>query len=226
MSVVSVPPEIVFFDAGGVLVHFPPVEVRVAAALRSLGQERTPEVVAQAIGLGRAVRNAGGPVDLLWPFTVEDARITAAASVLADALGLSATVAGYLRDTCYHIRNLALYTDALPAVEAVWARGMSVGLISNAPGSLRGALHHLGLADRLRPIMISAEVGVAKPDPRIYVEALRRAGLTDPGRAVFVDDLPQNVAGASAVGMRALLLDRAGGRGDLRTLEALEAQLG
>jgi len=219
-------PQIVFFDAGGVLVHFPPAEARVAAALASLGLERRPEVVTAAVARARAVRDAGGPGELLWPFTVEDARILAAARILAEGLGLPADAAGYLRDTCYHMRTLALYADALPAMEGVASRGIAVGLISNAAGSLRGALHHLGLATRLRPTIISAEVGSCKPDARIYAEALRSAGITDPARAVFVDDLPPNVAAAAGLGMRALHLCRDGSGGDLRTLAGLAERLG
>lgn len=205
--------EIVFFDAGGVLVHFPTAEARVAAALRSLGEERPPEAVGDAVRLARAARNEGGPVDLLWPYAVEDERILRAASVLARSLDLPPETAGYLRDACYHIRTLALYPDALPAIAAVRARGVAVGLISNAPGSLPAALHHLGLAEHLRPLVVSAHVGAVKPDPRIYAEALRRAGVAEPARALFIDDLPENVAGARAAGLRALQIVRDRGDG-------------
>lgn len=219
-------PQIVFFDAGGVLVHFPPAEARVTAALRSLGLERPAAVVVDAVRRARAARDEGGPGELLWPFTVEDARILGAARVLALSLGLPADAAGYLRDTCYHMNTLVLYADALPAIDAVAERGIAVGLISNAAGSLRGALHRLGLATRLRPTIISAEIGICKPDPGIYTEALRSAGVTDPARALFIDDLPPNVAAARAAGMVGLHLDRDGGRGDLRTLEGLTRHLG
>jgi FMN phosphatase YigB (HAD superfamily) len=52
--------------------------------------------------------------------------------------------------------------------------------------------------------VVSYEVGVLKPDPRIYREVLRRAAL--PAEAcVFIDDRPGNVEGARQVGMRAFL---------------------
>jgi HAD superfamily hydrolase (TIGR01509 family) len=50
-------------------------------------------------------------------------------------------------------------------------------------------------------MIISAEEGVAKPDPRIYHIAVERLGVRAEA-AVFVDDLPENVQGAQAVGMR------------------------
>jgi putative hydrolase of the HAD superfamily len=55
-------------------------------------------------------------------------------------------------------------------------------------------------------IVISAEVGLLKPDPRIYELALRGAGAT-PAAALLVDDLPANVEGAMAAGMVAILFE-------------------
>jgi HAD superfamily hydrolase (TIGR01509 family) len=49
-------------------------------------------------------------------------------------------------------------------------------------------------------VVLSGEVGVAKPDPRIYRLAVDRLGL-DPEHCVFVDDLPGNVVGAVNTGM-------------------------
>jgi epoxide hydrolase-like predicted phosphatase len=78
------------------------------------------------------------------------------------------------------------------------------GLISNAFDDLRDALvDEWKIADAFDEIIISAEVGVAKPDPQIYHIALERLGLA-PGEVVFVDDFPENIAGAQAVGMHAL----------------------
>lgn len=218
--------QVVFFDAGGVLVEFPPAERRVEAALRGLGERRPADRIAAAVREARAVRDGRGHVDLLWPPDVEDERILAAARSLASALELPPERAAYLRDTCYHIRTLSLLPDAVPALEAVAAAGLAAGLISNAPGSLRAAFHRLGLLERLRPTIISAEVGTRKPDGAIYAAALRQAGLAEAARALFVDDLAANVAGARAAGMRALLLDRAAAGGDLRSLAELPAHLG
>ena len=51
--------------------------------------------------------------------------------------------------------------------------------------------------------VFSHEVGCEKPDPRIYRRVLRRYRLVA-ARAVFIDDLAENVAGARAVGLRAI----------------------
>jgi epoxide hydrolase-like predicted phosphatase len=67
-------------------------------------------------------------------------------------------------------------------------------------GYVRGAVEVLRLFDAF---VVSYEVGVLKPDPRIYQEVLRRAEL--PAEAcVFVDDRPGNVEGAARLGIHAV----------------------
>jgi len=52
--------------------------------------------------------------------------------------------------------------------------------------------------------VISAEVGLHKPQPEIYLLASKRLGV-EPEQCVFIDDLRENCAGAEAVGMTAIL---------------------
>lgn len=74
------------------------------------------------------------------------------------------------------------------------------------------------LFDRFRDIVVSGEERLMKPDAAIYRRALTRFALA-PAQAVFVDDRAENVAGAAAVGMAALLFtDAATLRADLRGL--------
>ena len=66
----------------------------------------------------------------------------------------------------------------------------------------------VGAVRLFEQFVVSYEVGVLKPDPRIYQEVLRRSGL--PAEAcVFIDDRPGNVEGARRVGMQALLFQSA-----------------
>ncbi len=77
-------------------------------------------------------------------------------------------------------------------------------LLSNAWSGLRKALtNQLRITDAFDDLIISAEVGVIKPDPRIYQLAVERLGVA-PENAIFVDDMPDNVAGARAVGLHAV----------------------
>lgn len=77
------------------------------------------------------------------------------------------------------------------------------GLISNCWPSLRSTLNHQQLDGLFDTLILSCEVGVAKPDPRIYQEALRQLGVA-PHEAVFIDDFPANVEGARALGLHAI----------------------
>jgi len=52
-------------------------------------------------------------------------------------------------------------------------------------------------------VVVSAEIGLVKPDPRIYAHAISRCRLR-PAHTVFVDDLPVNVEAATAAGLQAL----------------------
>ena len=80
-----------------------------------------------------------------------------------------------------------------------------LGILSNADRSLRGRLEaDMGIHDLFDDIVCSAEVGMAKPEPAIYVLAAERLGLA-PGECVFVDDLDANVEAARQVGMQAVL---------------------
>lgn len=78
------------------------------------------------------------------------------------------------------------------------------GIISNALSNTRAAIaDKWHLLDAFDVIITSAEVGVMKPDPRIFHIALQSLGM-QPSEAVFVDDSAQNVEGARAVGMLAI----------------------
>jgi putative hydrolase of the HAD superfamily len=78
------------------------------------------------------------------------------------------------------------------------------GIISNAWLDLRDYLIGNKFNDAFDALVISAEVGIMKPDPRIYRIALERLKV-DTNEAVFVDDTPANVEAASELGMRGIL---------------------
>ncbi len=77
-------------------------------------------------------------------------------------------------------------------------------ILSNAwPGARKALTERWGLGSVVDEIIISAEEGVAKPDPAIYHIALRRLGVR-PAEAVFVDDMAANVEAARALGMHGI----------------------
>ncbi|WP_433606086.1 HAD-IA family hydrolase [Prescottella agglutinans] len=86
------------------------------------------------------------------------------------------------------------------AVAAARRHGIRTAILSNDPGGPAGQ----GLRDLAGPfvdeVVLSGDVGMAKPDPRIYALTAARLGL-DPGECIFVDDLASNVHAAAEAGM-------------------------
>ncbi|HYY08115.1 MAG TPA: HAD-IA family hydrolase [Actinomycetota bacterium] len=107
-------------------------------------------------------------------------------------------------------RGVQLWEDALPVVRELRSRGIRTALISNCSHSTRPIVDRLGLEDEFDATLLSFEIGLHKPDPRIYREALRRLGDVAPGRAVFVDDQTEYCDGAAALGIETYLIVRDG----------------
>jgi epoxide hydrolase-like predicted phosphatase len=77
-------------------------------------------------------------------------------------------------------------------------------ILSNAGSDSRKTFNDVFQIEQLvDQVIISAEVGVAKPDERIYQIAIDRLGVMAE-EAVFVDDIPENVAAAQRFGMKAI----------------------
>ncbi len=88
------------------------------------------------------------------------------------------------------------------AVRAARDSGIRTGLVSNSWSTSH--YDRALLAELFDAVVISAEVGLHKPEPEIYLLASKRLGV-EPEQCVFIDDLRENCAGAEAVGMTAVL---------------------
>jgi epoxide hydrolase-like predicted phosphatase len=96
-----------------------------------------------------------------------------------------------------------LDTDLLAYIRTL-RLSYKTGLISNATSGTRTLIEGVwGMADAFDAIVLSGDVGVMKPEARIYLIALQRLGVK-PSQAVFVDDFLQNIEGARAVGMQGI----------------------
>jgi HAD superfamily hydrolase (TIGR01549 family) len=116
------------------------------------------------------------------------------------------------------------YRDAAPALAELRALGVQLVCVSNWDYSLPDVLARVGLADELDGVVTSAAVGARKPDPRLFEAALKVAGCAA-DEALHVGDTPtEDVEGAKAAGIRALLIDRDGG-GDIESLRAIRHHL-
>lgn len=98
--------------------------------------------------------------------------------------------------------------DLLAFIESV-RPALKTGVISNAWDGLRDYMRKNGFLAPFDEVIVSAEVGIVKPDARIYQLALDKFGL-QPAEAVFVDDMPENIAACQALGMRGVHFKTAG----------------
>ena len=125
-------------------------------------------------------------------------------------------------------------TSSFGETVARLARRYRLGIVSNFYGNLARVCEDVGIGSLFSVLVDSAEVGCAKPDPRIFRVALDALGV-GPAAATFVgDSLPRDMAGARAVGMRHIWLVGAtapaaesccGGDRQIRSLGELEAIL-
>ena len=100
--------------------------------------------------------------------------------------------------TCY----FRIHQDVLPMVQALLAR-VQVALISNTNDlQWRFLRPQLPLLERFSALVLSHDLGLAKPDPEIFRSALRRVG-SPPGACAFFDDIPAFVEAARALGIQA-----------------------
>jgi putative hydrolase of the HAD superfamily len=108
--------------------------------------------------------------------------------------------------------KLVLFDDVVPALRDLKSRGLILGLISNVERDPGTTINGLGLPSWLDIVVTSLDAGFSKPQPEIFEEAMRRAGV-QPSEAVYVGDQYQvDCVGAEGAGMKGILLDRGGYR--------------
>jgi len=127
-----------------------------------------------------------------------------------------------------HAQHFELFEDAVPTLETLRAHGLGVGLLSNTARDLEAFVTHHRL--EVDAVLTSRMHGKTKPHIAIFARILELLGV-DAARAVMVGDtIEDDVDGARAAGMHALLLDRDGlypdAAGRLDDLRALPAALG
>jgi len=107
-----------------------------------------------------------------------------------------------------HAHHFELYEDAIPTLGALRDRGLKLGLLSNSARDLDAFVGHHGLA--VDAVLTSRAHGKTKPHETIFRRMLELLDVVA-GDAVMVGDtIEDDVEGATAVGMRAVLVDREG----------------
>jgi putative hydrolase of the HAD superfamily len=151
-------------------------------------------------------------------------RFVGRAAALAGAAPPSAFAAAELYEHFARGAAWRVYDDVVPGLSALAAGGVRVAVVSNWDERLPRVLEELGLAPRFAAIVVSSEVGVEKPHPRIFEIALERLGVRAESALHVGDAALEDVEGARGAGLHALRLDRRGG-GDLAGLDELAGRL-
>jgi len=176
------------------------------AALAAFGDHIAARVAARARA-GRTFTFPAAESRCFWQETYRDyleryLSVEAARRVASAYQALLSTPDGYTR-----------FADALPTLEGLRARGLTLGIVSNWEAWLPELLAGTGLAPLFDHVVISGLCRIEKPDPRIFALALAAGGFR-PGEVAYVGDSPaHDIAPARALGIAPVLLDRAGHHG-------------
>jgi putative hydrolase of the HAD superfamily len=206
----------VFLDAGGTLFQPHPsvgeIYASVAAehnlyVMPDYIEERFHELWAERDGLASLTAHSGEKEEKAWWRKL----VFDVFSEIGDMNGFDKFFEElYDRFACAEAWRL--FPDAVPLLQELNRRGKTVGIVSNWDSRLFGICEGLGIQPYLNFILASAVVGAAKPNPKIFQEALKRAGAA-PGEALHVgDSLEDDIRGAQGVGIQAVFLDRKGNR--------------
>lgn len=101
-----------------------------------------------------------------------------------------------------------LYSETIPALDALRAQGLRLAVISNFDSRLDDLLKALKIDRYFEAVHLSSRIGAAKPNPEIFQTALASHGLAAQQAVHVGDSLDEDAAGAAAAGLQAVWLDR------------------
>lgn len=100
-------------------------------------------------------------------------------------------------------RDGGIRTTLVDKVAELKARGLRRAIITNNVKEFADGWRSLLPVDDLFELVVdSCEVGLRKPNPAIFELTLKRMGITDASKTVFLDDFPGNIEAAQALGMQ------------------------
>ena len=201
--------ETIFLDAGGVLVN--PNWDRVAAALGRHGVAVSADALVAAEPHAKKALDTGTAVQA----TNDTSRGWLYFNLVLGQAGvaLSQQTEAALRELADYHRQFNLW-ESVPAgvpeaLDRLRAAGHRLVVVSNANGTLVGHFARLDLARRFDLLIDSQDVGVEKPDPRIFQLALERSGSRADTTLHAGDFFHVDVVGARAAGLQAWMVDSA-----------------
>jgi putative hydrolase of the HAD superfamily len=214
----AAPIRAVIFDYGHTIVDFRRTEEALLEAYKQIRERIEAALEIDAPEVGHLIDRVANEVDRLVGASYEERRmeeldvLKVFDEVLRNTLGLEVP-----KDVVAHIvaldhsafsNTIVVSEENLRTLRALKDRGLLLGLISNVtllPDLMRADVDALGIGPNLDAALFSSEVGVRKPDPRIFEAMLERLSV-EPKDAVFVGDrLLDDIEGAQRAGMRAVL---------------------
>jgi putative hydrolase of the HAD superfamily len=204
-------PGAILLDALGTLVDFedPAPLLRAALAERhgvEVGDEQARAAVRAEIATYRSEHGAAGDRAALAALRRRCAEVVRdALAPAADGVGL-----GALTDTIVDCFRFTPYPEVVAVLDELRGRGHPLAVVSNWDVSLHEVLERTGLRPYFGAVVVSAEIGVAKPDPEPFRRALRAVGAVAADALHAGDRLDEDVAGALAAGVTPVLVDRDG----------------
>ena len=200
--------EAVLLDALGTLVELQPPAPRLREALGREGIEISEERA--AVGFGAEIGYyLAHHLEGHDRESLEDLR-DRCAEEMRRALAIPGLEHAAARRAMMDALAFEPYPDAIPGLRALRERGLTLVIASNWDCSLPDWLEPAGLMELVDGVVTSADARAAKPDAAVFVKALEVAGV-EPERALHVGDSVENdVEGARAAGIRALLVARDG----------------
>jgi len=198
----------VLLDALGTLVELQPPAPRLQRLLRESGFDVSEEQAATGFAAEIAYY-LDHHLDGSDPERLERLR-DRCADEMRRALGIPTLAHATARRAMLGALEFSPYPDVVPALRELRERGLTLVVASNWDCSLPEWLRPAGILELVDGVVTSAEVGAAKPSPRVFQRALAVAGV-DPARALHVGDkLDNDIEGAAAAGVRGVLLQRDG----------------
>lgn len=210
-------PQVVFFDAVGTLFG---VRGSVGQVYREIARAHGVEVDAAKIDRAFYESFKASPpctfpgVDVLEIPQLEQQWWNTIAQQTFDRSGVLhqfADFSEFFSDLYYHFETAKpwfIYPDTVPTLEKLRSLDIPLGVLSNFDSRLYKVLKALNLEDFFDSITISTEVGVAKPDPKIFAIALEKHDCQPENAWHIGDSQQEDYEAANAAGLRGILLNR------------------
>ena len=199
---------VVFFDVGYTIDHPASGDWMFTKLFYELAGERLNRCVVEQIGQARAAgldyleknhlaRDEEEEADCFHHYY----------RIVSEALQLELTeneIAALARDRTYNMDNYVIYPDAEKVIRTL-SQTHRLGIISDTWPSIENQLRTLGVRQYFSFVTYSFSLGVFKPDRRMFLDALQKCGH-DASETVFIDDAPQNLESAAALGITPILI--------------------